>query len=95
MGHEVHAAGDGPSAIALARKVRPDAALIDIWMPAMDGYQVGQRLRQELGAPLRMVAMTAFLPAESLGKWADAGFDQCLLKPIDARFLESWLGSRS
>jgi len=92
-GHEVHEAADGRSAIALAIRVRPDAALIDLWMPAMDRYQVARRLRQELGTTPRIVAMSAHANAEARSVCLDAGFDHYLAKPIDTGFLDSWLGA--
>jgi len=92
MGHEAIEAADGRTGVELARSMRPDAALVDIWMPSMDGYQVAQHLRAELGAAARLVAMTAFAASDARQKCLDAGFDNCLFKPLDGAFLESWLG---
>jgi len=93
MGHEVYEAPDGRTAVELAASVRPEVALIDLWMPVMDGYQVVHRLRQELGAAPRLVAMTAHATAEARAKCLDAGFDLCVSKPLDPAFLSSWLGA--
>lgn len=45
-GHRVVATGDGPEGIALAASVAPDIALIDIGLPALDGYEVARRIRR-------------------------------------------------
>jgi CheY-like chemotaxis protein len=45
LGHEARAANDGPSALALAEGFRPDAALVNLVMPGMGGYEVARRLR--------------------------------------------------
>ena len=45
--YEVLEAADGPSAVALAKQAHPDAILLDIMMPGMDGIATYQALRQE------------------------------------------------
>jgi signal transduction histidine kinase len=50
-GYAVDAAGDGATALALARKARPDLMLIDLMMPVMDGWVLIERLREEKVAP--------------------------------------------
>src|SRR5439155_16513612 len=39
-GHNVLTAGDGPAALAAAPRFRPDIAVLDIGLPAMDGYEL-------------------------------------------------------
>src|SRR5207248_7534671 len=46
-GHEVQSAHNGSQAIAAARVMQPEIALLDIEMPAMSGYEVARRLRNE------------------------------------------------
>jgi len=50
-GYAVDEAGDGESALALARTVRPDLMLVDLMMPVMDGWTLIQRLREQQVAP--------------------------------------------
>jgi CheY-like chemotaxis protein len=50
-GHEVFIVHDGLEALAMAADKRPDAALLDIGMPGMDGYEVAGRLRREPWTP--------------------------------------------
>jgi CheY-like chemotaxis protein len=81
-GHEVYEAGDGPSGVETARAVRPDVALIDIGLPGFDGYEVAQRLRDEHGHSIRLIAVTGYGQAEDRRRSRDAGFDVHLVKPV-------------
>lgn len=90
-GHTVHVAYDGRSALEMARRARPDIALLDVILPQLDGYELGRQLRQEFGAALRMLAVTGFSSDEDRRKALDAGFDQFVVKPLDPLFLGSLL----
>ena len=46
-GFEVVTAADGHAALSLARSTRPDAMVLDVMMPGMDGFDVVRRLRSE------------------------------------------------
>jgi CheY-like chemotaxis protein len=59
LGHEVHEAADGLGAIDVAVKLRPDVALIDIGLPALDGYEVARRLRKD-AQRICLVALTGY-----------------------------------
>jgi CheY-like chemotaxis protein len=75
---------DGPTALAAVESFRPDAALIDISMPGMDGCEVARRLRQWAGdRSLPLVALTALSGEEARRRTAEAGFDLHLTKPVD------------
>jgi len=50
-GYAVDEAGDGESALALARAAPPDLMLVDLMMPVMDGWTLIQRLREQQVAP--------------------------------------------
>src|SRR6187200_2310567 len=47
VGHEVSVAFDGPEGLRIAREEQPDAVLLDIGLPHLDGYQVAERLRED------------------------------------------------
>jgi DNA-binding response OmpR family regulator len=47
-GMEVIAAADGQTGLRLAKREQPDVILLDVMMPAMDGWQVAEELRKEL-----------------------------------------------
>ncbi|UUO07247.1 PAS domain S-box protein [Blastopirellula sp. J2-11] len=80
--HQIELAHDGPTAIAKAFAMRPEMIFLDIGLPNMDGYQVGQRLREdaELDQTL-LIALTGYGKEEDRRKSAAAGFDEHLVKP--------------
>ena len=90
-GHEVQTAHDGPAALEAARAQQPDAVLLDLGLPLMDGYETARRLRQEgLGGKL-LVAVTGFGTAEDRRRSAEAGFDTHLTKPVSPEALRQVL----
>ena len=83
-GHRVARANGGEDALAAARAFRPDAVVLDIGMPGMDGYEVARRLRAEAGmGKLTLVALTGWGKLEDRGRAAEAGFDHHVTKPAD------------
>lgn len=90
-GYLVHVAYDGRSALEMARRARPDIALLDVILPQIDGYELGKALRREFGSALRMLAVTGFSSDEDRRKAQEAGFDQYVVKPLDPAFLGSLL----
>ena len=85
FGCPVRACYDGPSALAAAADFRPDACLLDIVMPGMDGLELARRLREQAGPrPLLLVATTALGSLEDRAKTAVGGFHFHLVKPIAA-----------
>ncbi|MDI1446394.1 ATP-binding protein [Polyangium sp. 6x1] len=83
LGHETQVASDGPSALRLAEKFRPDIALLDIGLPVMDGYELAHRLRErpELER-LRLIAVTGYGQESDRSLSRKAGFDAHLVKPV-------------
>jgi CheY-like chemotaxis protein len=95
-GHEPHVANDGQSAVALAARVRPDVALVDVAMPGMDGFEVARRLRATPGLEKALlVAITGLGREEDRRRCLAAGFDLHLLKPVDPEELERLLARRT
>jgi CheY-like chemotaxis protein len=92
MGHEVHVARDGRTALAALPRARPEIVLLDIVMPDLSGYEVAKRIRDRLGAGVRIVALTGFGSDEDRQRALESGFDQHLIKPVDPAFLKSLLG---
>jgi PAS domain S-box-containing protein len=92
-GHEVRTAGDGPAALELAPRFRPEAVLLDIGLPGMDGYEVARRLRAlpELKDVLLM-ALTGYGQEEDRRRAREAGFDHYLTKPVEPAALQRLLG---
>ena len=86
---EVQAAYSGPEGLEAARAFRPDAMLLDIGLPGMDGYEVARRLRESVDQrqPL-LVALTGYGQATDRQRSAEAGFDHHLVKPVNADDVE-------
>ncbi|MEO6776543.1 MAG: response regulator [Kofleriaceae bacterium] len=88
-GHVVAEAYDGPSGIETALAFRPDVAFVDIKLPRLDGYDVARALRERMGTTCpRLVALSGFGEQRALDRARDAGFDDYVVKPIDAKRLE-------
>jgi two-component system, cell cycle response regulator DivK len=80
---EASTAADG---IALAAEHGPDAILMDIQLPDMDGTTALGRLRAEPGTKaIPVVALTAFAMDRDRERLLEAGFDGYLAKPIDVK----------
>lgn len=73
-------AGDGRSAVNLARELRPDVVLMDIKMPDMDGIEAARILTGERIAPV--VLLTAFSQKDLVERAKEAGVVGYLVKPI-------------
>ena len=78
----VSEASDGEAGIRMVAADPPDAAVIDIGLPGMDGYETGQRLRAALGPRLVLVALTGYGLADDRRRVKEAGFDAHLVKPV-------------
>jgi CheY-like chemotaxis protein len=91
LGYDVAEAEDGPAALAAARSFRPDAAILDLAMPGMDGLELARRLRAvpELGEVV-LVAVTGHAHQEV--PVAEAGFAAYLLKPCEVTELQRAIG---
>jgi PAS domain S-box-containing protein len=91
-GHEVRVAHDGRAALSLAHTFRPDAVLLDIGMPQLDGYAVAKALRKESwGERIYLMALTGWGQEGDRQRAIDAGFDRHLTKPIDPDALQMLL----
>jgi PAS domain S-box-containing protein len=91
-GHHVEAAADGIGGIELARRISPDAVLVDIGLPNLDGYAVAEQIRAALGHDVLLVAVTGYGRQEDRERAAKAGFDAHLIKPIEYERVSSLLG---
>jgi PAS domain S-box-containing protein len=84
QGHEVWVANDGMEAIEQASTHRPDAILLDLGMPRIDGLEAARRIRALPGGeqPL-IVALTGWGQHADRERTRAAGFDVHLVKPAD------------
>jgi CheY-like chemotaxis protein len=83
-GYAVATSFDGESALRVAEQFAPDACLLDIAMPGMDGYELARRLRQSFpDRPPLLAAVTGYGDTTHLDRAASAGFDLHFTKPTD------------
>ena len=83
-GYDLQAARDGLEALERVKTFQPDIVLLDVIMPAMDGYEVCRRLKadpQTQGIPVVMITASADQDAKLKG--LKAGANDFLNKPVD------------
>ena len=73
-------ASDGEEAVALARELEPDLAVMDVKMPQLDGIDAARRILEE--RPMPIVMLTAFGEQELVERAAEAGVFGYLVKPF-------------
>lgn len=73
-------AGDGRSALELARKLRPDLVIMDIRMPGVDGIAAAEELTRDRIAPV--VLLTAYSDQGLVERARDAGVVGYVVKPF-------------
>lgn len=78
---EVYVANNGEEAFALYSIHKPDALLLDIDMPLMDGLEVARNVRQ-LDASIPIMMMTAFTDTNLLLKAVELNLCRYLVKPV-------------
>jgi two-component system CheB/CheR fusion protein len=83
---------DGMSGLTVIKAEKPDVAILDIAMPALDGFGLASRIRHEMPAPPRLVALTAFTKELEFDA-INAGFDSYFCKPADWKALRAELDS--
>lgn len=83
-GYRVRVAQDGPSALDEAAHFAPEACILDINMPGMDGYTLARQLRERAGdRPPVLATVTAYDGFTHLDRAVEAGFDLHFTKPAD------------
>jgi two-component system CheB/CheR fusion protein len=90
--HVVLDATDGPTAIELIERERPDIAFIDIGLPTMSGYEVAQQIRSRAHLDhVQLIALTGYGSAHDVSAARAAGFDEHLIKPAELARIEQIL----
>jgi PAS domain S-box-containing protein len=90
--HDVSVVHDGRSALEAARAHHPEVVLLDIGLPGLDGYQVAQRLRDEIGLDhTLLVAMTGYGQPEDRRRSREAGIHHHFVKPVEPAVLRNLL----
>lgn len=92
LGHDSHTAYDGQEAVDRAASLSPDAVLLDIGMPRLNGYEAAALIRKQPGGDqMLLLALTGWGQDEDREKTRAAGFDSHLVKPINHEELNKLL----
>jgi signal transduction histidine kinase len=81
-GHRVQLAHDGNTALEQIKKSPPDLILLDVMMPELNGYEVTQRIRQDLGLPFIPIILITAFDQMSMIEGLDVGADDFIRKPV-------------
>lgn len=93
-GHEVRGVYTGLDVLAKVRDFAPDAVLLDIGMPHINGYEVARALRERYASARPMlIALTGRNQANDRTLTHLAGFDHHIAKPYDPALLLALLRS--
>lgn len=84
-GFQVLTASDGESALSLARLERPQAIVLDLMLPTLDGFEVCRILRREMSIPILMLTAKSDEIDKVLG--LELGADDYVTKPFGMREL--------
>lgn len=94
-GHEVHVFPDGYRALAGVPGLKPDAVILDIGLPGMDGYELAAKLKRERNVRKALfIAVSGFKNHPHAEKGGD-NFDHYFIKPVEVRTLLALLGTHS
>jgi CheY-like chemotaxis protein len=90
-GHEVTAAYSASETLSLIEDLRPEAAVLDISMSGMDGYEIARRVRARHGSSILLIAVTGWSKPDDIDRSQAAGFDHHCSKPVDLEKVRSLL----
>lgn len=88
--YEVIRASNGEEAVRLCEQLQPDAVLMDIQMPVMDGLKATRQIRKG-GSPVPIIAVTAYAYDRDRQKALEAGCNEYLAKPLTGDTLRQTL----
>jgi signal transduction histidine kinase len=92
IGHDYRMVHESKLAVQTAREYRPDAILLDINMPGMDGYAVCRALREQtVFDDTVIIAQTGWGQTQDRASTGKSGFDHHLTKPVNMDRLEQVL----
>ncbi len=92
IGHDYRLVHEGKLAVQTAQEYRPDAILLDIGMPGMDGYAVCRALREQtVFDDTVIIAQTGWGQLQARTAARESGFDHHLVKPVNMDRLEQLL----
>ncbi|MEZ4369032.1 MAG: response regulator [Kofleriaceae bacterium] len=89
-GYDVTSAGDGATALAAARQLRPDLVLLDVMMPGMSGWEVTRALKGDpLTEGIKIILVTAIGAQVAEATTPVTGADAHVDKPFEFSTLEA------
>lgn len=92
-GFSCEAAYDGRTGLELIASTRPHAAIIDVGLPEMDGFELARRLRADpKTSDVRLIALTGYGQASDRERALESGFDEHVIKPVHPDHLLRLLG---
>jgi CheY-like chemotaxis protein len=92
LGHDARSATEGWDALEKADEFEPDVVLLDLGLPAMNGYEIARELRRTpRGRSLVLVAVTGWGNSADAELSYRAGFDLHVTKPLGAVALQEIL----
>ncbi|MES1205914.1 MAG: PAS domain S-box protein [Pseudomonadota bacterium] len=84
VGYDCYVAADGQRALSISREVLPDAAILDIGLPDIDGHQLAREMRASLAARTpKLIALTGYAQDGDRKLALEAGFVEHLAKPVE------------
>jgi DNA-binding response OmpR family regulator len=87
-GYDVVSATDGRKAFDLVREQRPDAAILDVRMPEMDGLELIRSIRaDEQSKDMLVIALSARVREANIAEGLEAGADEYMQKPFNGKQL--------
>jgi signal transduction histidine kinase/CheY-like chemotaxis protein len=86
-GFQTAVAHDGQAALERWRTFVPHAAILDVGLPDVDGYELAKTFRSERGRRATLIAATGYGQPQDRSRAADAGFDRHLVKPVSVHEL--------
>ena len=93
-GYETLAAASGSEAIEIAEREQPDAILLDVMMPGMDGPTTFRALQQnEHTSHIPVILLTAKVQAADRARFSDLGVKGVVAKPFDPAVLHETIAS--
>ena len=91
-GYITKTAADATQALDVCRTFSPVAAIIDIGLPVVDGYELARRLRAlPSGETMFLIALTGYGQASDRQRALAAGFDRHLVKPVEVATIRTLL----
>jgi PAS domain S-box-containing protein len=92
VGYDCYVAPDGRRALSISREVLPDAAILDIGLPDIDGHQLAREMLSALaGRAPKLIALTGYAQDSDRKLALEAGFADHLAKPVEMSKLTSKL----